>query len=552
MIEREVIVVGAGPAGLSAAIEAAKAGADTLLIDENSVAGGQLFKQIHKFFGSKAHHAGVRGIDIGLQLLAEADGAGVHTWLDTVVWGLFEDRKVSVLRNQRSLDIQAKSIVLATGAMENGLSFPGWTLPGVISAGAAQTMINIHRVLPGRRIVMIGAGNVGVIVAYQLMQAGADVVAVVEALPKVGGYGVHAAKIRRAGVPILTSHTILEALGENQVEATVIARLDGDMRAIPGSERTLDVDTICLAVGLTPLAELAQMAGCRFAHVSDLGGHVPIHNKRMETTIPGIYIAGDISGIEEANTAMEEGRLAGTAIAAALGYLPGDEADQRLTQIWERIGELRLGHFGEHRAKAKAAQMTTLGPDVDPLDLQTRKGADTVVTQEPLLQGVAYTGVHCEEELANSSGFPDLERLRKGGIAVIECVQDIPCNPCELACHQGAIRIGVPITNLPVLDEDACSGCGLCVAACPGLAIFVIDLTHSDTEALVTFPYEYTPLPAVGDIVGAVGREGTLVTTGRVTRVQNPRAFNRTAVVTVVVPKEYGMVVRGISRRRES
>jgi thioredoxin reductase/Fe-S-cluster-containing hydrogenase component 2 len=552
MIEREVIVVGAGPAGLSAAIEAARAGADTLLIDENDKAGGQLFKQIHKFFGSKAHHAGVRGIDIGRQLLADADGAGVQTWLDTVVWGLFEDRKVSVLRNRRSLDIKAKSIVLATGAMENGLSFPGWTLPGVITAGAAQTMINVHRILPGRRVVMIGAGNVGVIVAYQLMQAGADVVAVVEALPRIGGYGVHAAKIRRAGVPILTSHTILEAQGTNQVEAAVIARMDSDLRTIPGSERTLDVDTICLAVGLTPMAELAQMAGCRLAHLAGLGGHVPLHSKRMETTIPGIYVVGDISGIEEANTAMEEGRLAGTAIAADLGYLSMNEAEQRLAQIWERIGELRLGNFGELRAKAKATQMTISGSDVTRFERESHWSAGATVRQEPLVAGVAYTGVHCEEELKSSPGFPDPERLRKGGVAVIECVQDIPCNPCELACHQGAIRIGVPITNLPALDVDACSGCGLCVAACPGLAIFVVDLNYSHTEALVTLPYEYTSLPDIGDLVGAVDREGTIVTAARVTRVHNARAFNHTAVITIAVPKEYGMVVRGISRTRVS
>jgi thioredoxin reductase/Fe-S-cluster-containing hydrogenase component 2 len=550
MIEREVVVVGAGPAGLSAAIEAARAGAGTLLIDENSTAGGQLFKQIHKFFGSKDHEAGERGIDIGHRLLEEADAVGVETWLDAVVWGLFEDRKLSVLRQGRSVDLQTGCIVIATGAMENGLTFPGWTLPGVISAGAAQTVINIHRVLPGRRILMVGAGNVGVIVAYQLLQAGAEVVAVVEALPRVGGYGVHAAKIRRAGVPILTSHTIVEAIGEKSVDAAVIARVDDQMRVVAGTERRLDVDTICLAVGLTPMAELAMMAGCQFTYIPELGGHVPVHDDRMETSIPGLYVAGDVTGIEEANTAMEEGRLAGTAIAAALGYLSQDQADEAMAQIRSRLDELRLGQFGEHRAAAKAAQMrapksATLPPE--PAEVPGGEPAAQAVER----QGVAYTGVHCEEELQASPGYPDLERLQEGGVAVIECVQDIPCNPCELACRQGAIRVGVPITSLPSLDVESCSGCGLCIAACPGLAVFVVDMNFSDTEALVTFPYEYEPLPAVGDRVEAVDRAGQPVTAGRVTRVQNPPAFNRTAVVSVAVPKEYGMVVRGISHGRE-
>jgi Fe-S-cluster-containing hydrogenase component 2 len=268
-------------------------------------------------------------------------------------------------------------------------------------------------------------------------------------------------------------------------------------------------------------------------------------------------VAGDVTGIEEANTAMEEGRLAGTAIAAALGRLPLGEAEEAMDQIRSRLEELRLGQFGEHRARAKATQIQA--PQSAPV------AAETVASNEPAdsaykeisvgaaaLEGVVYTGVHCEEELRASPGYPDLARLQEGGVAVIECVQDIPCNPCELACRQGAIRVGVPITNLPSLDVESCSGCGLCIAACPGLAIFVVDLNYSETEALVSFPYEYEPLPKVGDRVEALDREGETVSIARVTRVQNPPAFNRTAVVTIAVPKEHGMVVRSIGRRREA
>lgn len=228
----DIVVVGAGPAGLAAAIEAAKRGARTLVVDENNKPGGQLFKQIHKFFGSHEHRAGVRGYDIGRQLLDEAANSGVTVWLDTVVHGLFDSR-VAVLREGRHVTVETGRIILATGASENAVAFPGSTLPGVMGAGAIQTMINVHRVLPGKRFVMLGSGNVGLIVCYQLMQAGAEVLAVVEAMPSIGGYGVHAAKIRRAGVPILVGTTISRVVGQGKVEAVVLATLGPDGRIDP-------------------------------------------------------------------------------------------------------------------------------------------------------------------------------------------------------------------------------------------------------------------------------------------------------------------------------
>ncbi|MDD4449939.1 MAG: FAD-dependent oxidoreductase, partial [Sphaerochaeta sp.] len=214
MMERDIVVIGSGPAGLCAAIEAAEAGAKVLLVDENAKPGGQLFKQIHKFFGSREHSAGVRGIDIGTLLLKKAEDLNIEVWLNTEACGIFDQDKVWVVRDKsKSMTIHAKRIILATGANENVVNFPGWTLPGVMGAGAAQTMINLHRVLPGKKILMIGSGNVGVIVSYQLLQAGAEVKAVVEAAPQLGGYGVHTAKVRRAGVPFYTGHTVLEARG---------------------------------------------------------------------------------------------------------------------------------------------------------------------------------------------------------------------------------------------------------------------------------------------------------------------------------------------------
>ena len=348
----DLLIVGAGPAGLSAALAAAQAGVKALVIDENQRPGGQLFKQIHKFFGSGVHKAGTRGFRIGEQLLAETLEQHVEVQLGYPVYGLFPDGHAVCGSPEGAQEIRARKIILATGANENNLCFEGSTLPGVMTAGAAQTMINLHHVLPGQRVVMIGSGNVGLIVAYQLLQAGAQVAAVVEAAPAIGGYGVHANKLRRAGVPFFVSHTVHRAIGTDGVEGVELVRLD-NFRKVDGTQQLIPCDTVCMAVGLTPMVELARLAGCEMTEIPALGGVVPMHDENMRTTNPDVYIAGDISGVEEASTAMEEGRLAGTAAAEALGALDADTAARLKDEIRSRMALLRSGEFGAKRQAAK-------------------------------------------------------------------------------------------------------------------------------------------------------------------------------------------------------
>lgn len=347
MIEFEVAVIGAGPAGLSAANIASRHGAKVVLIDENDKPGGQLFKQIHKFFGSKTHYAAVRGIDIGAQLLAEAKGLGVRVLLNTTVWGVF-DKRIAVHRNAVTGTIRAEQIIIATGGQEKPLRFPGWTLPGVMTAGAAQTLMNLHRVLPGHRVLMVGSGNIGLIVSYQLLQAGVQVVSVIEADRTIGGYFVHAAKISRAGVPILVSHTIKEAYGKEEVEGAVIVAVDEEWNPVSGSEKKLKVDNVLLSVGLSSQVELAWMAGCKMTYSPLLGGYVPLHNCNMETSVRGIYVAGDAAGIGEASTAMEEGRIAGISAIESLDKITSSEASVLKAESRERLSEIRSGSFGEN------------------------------------------------------------------------------------------------------------------------------------------------------------------------------------------------------------
>jgi len=349
----EMICVGAGPAGLAAAVEAASHGVQVNAFDENERPGGQLFKQIHKFFGSSEHRAKERGFNIGNSLLSEAKELGVEVSLNSVVLGIYENGAMNVMIGDRIEQVKAPKTLVATGASENMIPFPGWTLPGVIGAGAAQTMANIHGIRPGNDILMVGSGNVGVIVSYQMMQAGSRVAAVIDAAPKIGGYAVHAAKIARVGVPFMMSHTIKKAHGKDRVEGATVIQVDDSWQPIAGTEKRFDVDTICIAVGLNPMTQLLRMAGCKMAYVPVLGGRIPAHDVNLETSIKGIYVAGDISGIEEASTAIIEGRIAGLAIAHSLGYLDEKSFLEQRVQQYEGMQGLRSDSHGERRGKAK-------------------------------------------------------------------------------------------------------------------------------------------------------------------------------------------------------
>lgn len=158
--------------------------------------------------------------------------------------------------------------------------------------------------------------------------------------------------------------------------------------------------------------------------------------------------------------------------------------------------------------------------------------------------GVNIIGVPTDEEFWKCPGVPSVERMKRGPVAVIECFQEIPCNVCENACPRGAIKVGRSITSIPILDESACVGCKLCIPACPGLAIFVIDL--SSDEAKVSLPYEMLPVPKVGEKVKVLDRRGRFLTEGKVVEVLYADRFDRTFIITVRVPKEYAFHARGI------
>ena len=513
MTRYDLIVIGAGPAGLSAAIVAAKAGIKPVVYDENARPGGQLFKQIHKFFGSKEHMAKVRGFRIGEQLLAEAEAAGVKVVLNATVIGLFPEKEVLVRTGDEVSHVKGDAILIATGASENMVSFRGWTLPGVMGAGAAQTLMNLHHVKPGENVLMLGTGNVGLVVSYQLLQAGCQVKAVVDAASRIGGYGVHASKLARTGVPFYLSHTIKEAEGTDHVTGVTIAEVDEHFQFIKGTEKHIEVDTICVAVGLSPMTQLLKMSGCEMKDTR--GGYLPVCDAYGQTSIPGIFAAGDVSGIEEASSAMIEGRMAGYAIAEYLGFIsPRERASEEEVQK-ASLDALRQGMFAPEN-RGKKIETTEEGIRI----------SENLLTH----------GFVADDEI---SRFPGV--TRKTGIhPVMECTQNIPCNPCQDACSKGCIAIGENITALPsVIPGKECIGCGMCVASCSGQAIFLEEEDVADGMGEVTIPYEFLPLPAEGDTGYGLGRDGRIVCSASVSRVRTLKAYDHTALVTLRVPMEH-------------
>ncbi|MGM0608345.1 MAG: NAD(P)/FAD-dependent oxidoreductase [Candidatus Muiribacteriota bacterium] len=348
-----IVIIGAGPAGLCAAVEASNYTDKILIVDENIKPGGQLAKQTHKFFGSKNHFASVRGVRICDELLEKVKNEKITFMPETSTVGFYKPDILILETREKLIKIQAQKFIFATGAMENMINFENNDMPGVYGAGAVQTLMNLYGVKPAQKVLMIGAGNIGLIVSYQLLQAGVEVEAVVEASPYIGGYHVHAAKLRRMQVPIYTQHTITGVYGNDSVEKAVICEVGSGWVPVSGTEKELQLDTVCLAVGLTPSTELLHQAGCQIKYAKELCGYVPYHDKFMETTVPGIFVAGDASGIEEASAAMLEGKVAGLKAAYDIEKFNRSEFINAVEHIEFELKSLRTGPFGEKAASGK-------------------------------------------------------------------------------------------------------------------------------------------------------------------------------------------------------
>lgn len=352
----DVIIIGAGPAGLSAAIASRRWELSTLVLDEFPEPGGRLLGQLYE----QPDGSWWNGIKETNKLLEETKrveatikcGVSVHHIEKT------EDKQFIIHTNKGNFT--GKNVIIATGAAEVQAPIPGWTLPGVMSIGAAQVMTNVHRVKVGKRGVIVGVNVLSAAIAHELHVAGVNVHSmalpamnvvskdeshpkkVMEALARIAHLAPSAFLrfgskftsmewvrnlvvnfypsngIKMWGMPIHLRKAVTKINGTEKVESVTMNKITPDGEMIPNTEETIPVDFVCIAGGLYPLGELAAVVGCPFKYVEELGGHVPVHNERMETPLSGVYVAGNITGIESAQVAAAQGTVAGLAVAKQL------------------------------------------------------------------------------------------------------------------------------------------------------------------------------------------------------------------------------------------
>jgi NADPH-dependent 2,4-dienoyl-CoA reductase/sulfur reductase-like enzyme len=329
----EIAIVGAGPGGLSAALVAAQAGVQVVLIDHYRQVGGQYFRQ--PLSSLPLTTAQRQGAALRQQVLE----AGAKIYTDTVVWGIFQDRVLGLYSPKGITYVQAQVIILATGAYDRPIAFPGWTLPGVMTTGAVQTLLKEQRLVPGQRVLLTGTGPLQLVLAAELVQAGAKVVAVLEAncflgrvfrytealwgqWGRLGEASRSWLTLQLQRVPYRMGWGIVSVEGARQVERATIAPLDAQGYPIAGREEKLECDTVALGYGFIPFNTLARLLGVQHVWRPELGGEVPIRDAHLQTTVPQVYAVGDCAGIGGARLAQLEGQVAGYAAAIHLGYRP--------------------------------------------------------------------------------------------------------------------------------------------------------------------------------------------------------------------------------------
>ena len=316
-MQADVAVIGSGPAGLVAAIEAYRSGAkNVLLLEREEELGGILKQCIHNGFGLEQFKKDYTGPEYAERLIEDLGRTDVHCFLNTMVTGVSVDKTIKAVNSESGMfQIEAKSIVLAMGCRERArgsIGIPGTRPAGVLTAGTAQRLVNIDGYLPGKEVVILGSGDIGLIMARRLTLEGAQVKGVYEIMNYPGGLKRNIVQcLNDFDIPLYLSHTVTEIRGRERVEGVVVSKVDEKMQPIGGSEKFIQCDTLLLSVGLIPENELSKGAGVELSRTTN----GPVTSETMETSVPGIFSCGNVSTVFDlvdyvAQTGMSAGRNA--------------------------------------------------------------------------------------------------------------------------------------------------------------------------------------------------------------------------------------------------
>ena len=323
----EIVIIGGGPAGLAAAIAAYDAGCRSILIlERDNQLGGILNQCIHNGFGLHTFGEELTGPEYAARFARQVLDRGIAYKLNTMVLSIGEDKKITAVnRTDGLIEIEATAIILAMGCRERSrgaLNIPGFRPAGIYSAGTAQRLVNIEGFLPGRRVVILGSGDIGLIMARRMTLEGAKVLVVAELMPYSGGLKRNIVQcLNDFGIPLKLSHTVVDIQGRERVTGVTIAEVGPDRKPIPGTEIHYDCDTLLLSCGLLPENELSRGMGVTISPVTN----GPIVDESLQTSIPGVFAAGNVLHVHDlVDFVSEEAAAAGRAAVRYLANRPQD------------------------------------------------------------------------------------------------------------------------------------------------------------------------------------------------------------------------------------
>lgn len=463
---RDLVIVGAGPAGMAAALAVAEAGLSVTVVDEQARAGGQIFRRPPADWGVR--HGNYRPYGWARDLIERfEDHPGIETHFRSTAFGVLRDREgeapealsLAISTPDGGRRIAARRLLLATGAYDMPVAFPGWTLPGVMTAGAVQSLLKSQKLLAGKRIVLAGSHPIQLILAAQLLDAGAEIAAIalardlpgpsemLRSLPAIPGHVsifLEAAralqKILRARVPVLRRTVISEVAEADGGLQVQLAEVDRDWTRT-GRTHILSAEVLALGYGFTPSTELARQAGCDLNWNSAGGGWTVVHDKRFQSTAPGIYVAGEPTGVAGAERARAEGHMAGLTIAASLNAPL--EATSLIRARKQMAGAERFSGVMQRMFEPHRMALAELSRGEDTVICRceeiTNGQIKTTLDENPFMSSASAVKLECRSGMGPCQG-----RYCEGTIAArIAASRGLPIGKC------GRFNAHLPIKPVP-------------------------------------------------------------------------------------------------------